>query len=105
MITTPEAAESNLKTCVYDIGSLTGDRGADFDSIIDAIVSCVATDTWSENGGGEAEIRPIKPGLIVVSQTAAVHEEVRNLLEALRKMRAAHKPAREIGCCQRAGCG
>jgi hypothetical protein len=92
MITTPEAAESNLKTCVYDIGSLTGDRGADFDSIIDAIVSCVATDTWSENGGGEAEIRPIKPGLIVVSQTAAVHEEVRNLLEALRKMRGAHKP-------------
>ena len=92
MITTPEAAESNLKTCVYDIGSLTGDRGADFDSIIDAIVSCVATDTWSENGGGEAEIRPVKPGLIVVSQTAAVHEEVRNLLEALRKMRAAHKP-------------
>jgi hypothetical protein len=93
MITTPEAAESNLKTCVYDIGSLTGDPGADFDPIIDAIVSCVATDTWSENGGGEAEIRPIKPGLIVVSQTAAVHEEVRNLLEALRKMQAAHKPA------------
>jgi hypothetical protein len=92
MITTPQAAEANLKTCVYDVGSLIGDRGGDFDSIIDAIVSCVATDTWSENGGGEAEIRPIKPGLLVISQTAAVHEEVRNLLEALRKMRAAHKP-------------
>lgn len=88
MITTPQKAEENLTTCVYDIASLAGERDAQMDSIVDSIVSCVATDTWSENGGGEAKIRPIKPGILVISQTATVHEEIRNLLEALRKTRA-----------------
>ena len=32
---------------------------ADFDSLIDLIVSTVATDTWAENGGGQAEITAI----------------------------------------------
>lgn len=88
MITTPQKAEENLTTCVYDVSSLAGERDAQIDSIIDSIVSCVSTDTWSENGGCQAEIRPIKPGMLVISQTAAVHEEIRSLLETLRKMRA-----------------
>lgn len=99
MVTTPEKAEANLTTCVYDVSSLAGERDAQIDSIIDSIVSCVSTDTWSENGGGQAEIRPIKPGMLVISQTAAVHEEIRNLLETLRKMRAktATNPAEAAG--------
>ena len=55
--------------------------------LIDAIVSCVATETWAENGGGEAEVRWIKPGFLVVSQTQAVHEEVRALLATIRDVR------------------
>ncbi len=38
---------------------------ADFDSLIDLIQSTVATETWAENGGGEAEIRPFPTGVLV----------------------------------------
>jgi hypothetical protein len=42
-----------------------GAANADFDSLIDLIVSTVATDTWAENGGGAAEIRPFPGGVLV----------------------------------------
>ena len=42
-----------------------GAANADFDSLIDLIVSTVATDTWAENGGGTAEIRPFPGGVLV----------------------------------------
>jgi hypothetical protein len=52
------------------------------------IRSCVSTDTWAKNGGGQAEIREITPDLLVISQTSAVHEEIRDLLSAIRKVHA-----------------
>ena len=42
-----------------------GAANADFDSLIDLIVSTVSTETWAENGGGEAEIRPFPTGVLV----------------------------------------
>ena len=42
-----------------------GSQNADFDSLIDLIVSTVATETWSENGGGQAEVRPFYNGVLV----------------------------------------
>ena len=42
-----------------------GAANADFDSLIDLIVSTVSTETWAENGGGEAEIRPFPNGVLV----------------------------------------
>lgn len=57
-----------------------GGTNADFDSLIDLIVSTVATESWAENGGGEAEIRPFPGGVYVdaegVLQTASVKEDV-----------------------------
>ena len=41
-----------------DTGNGAASANADFDSLIDLIQSTVATETWAENGGGEAEIRP-----------------------------------------------
>src|SRR5262249_42168202 len=38
---------------------------ADFDSLIDLITSTVATESWAENGGGQAEIRPFPTGVMV----------------------------------------
>jgi hypothetical protein len=38
---------------------------ADFDSLIDLIQSTIATETWAENGGGTAEIRPFPGGVLV----------------------------------------
>jgi hypothetical protein len=88
LITTEEEAERQLVTCVYDVEGLIDEGHPEsLDSLIDSIVTCVATETWAENGGGEAEVRPLKPGLLVISQTQAVQEEVAGLLAAIRKMR------------------
>jgi general secretion pathway protein D len=68
-------------------GGLGAGANADFDSLIDLIVSTVSTETWAENGGGEAEIRPFPTNLsLVISQTQAVHEEIADLLAQLRRL-------------------
>ena len=38
---------------------------ADFDSLIDLIESTIATETWAETGGGNAEIQPFPTGVMV----------------------------------------
>jgi hypothetical protein len=42
-----------------------GAANADFDSLIDLIESTIAPDTWSQNGGGAADIRPFPTGVLV----------------------------------------
>ncbi|NOY40524.1 MAG: general secretion pathway protein GspD [Planctomycetes bacterium] len=68
-------------------GGLGGAASADFDSLIDLIVSTVAFDSWMENGTGEGEIQPFPTNLsLVISQTQRVHEEIADLLEQLRRL-------------------
>ena len=56
-------------------GGLGGAAQADFDSLIDLIVSTVEFDSWMENGTGEGEIQPFPTNLsLVISQTQRVHE-------------------------------
>ncbi|MEQ8849395.1 DUF1598 domain-containing protein [Botrimarina sp.] len=45
------------------VGQQGGAAGADFDALIELVTSTVAPDTWAENGGGEAEIRPFPTGV------------------------------------------
>jgi general secretion pathway protein D len=85
------APTSGMSPSTVPIGAGPGGMGAganaDFDSLIDLIVSTVSTDTWAENGGGEAEIRPFPTNLsLVISQTQAVHEEIADLLQQLRRL-------------------
>jgi hypothetical protein len=88
MITTSEEAEKHLDTCVYNVHGLVVDGDPQsMKALIDAIQDCVASETWAANGGGQAKIGPLRPGLLVVSQTPAIHEQVRGLLAAVRKMR------------------
>jgi general secretion pathway protein D len=87
----PGAAANGVSPATVPIGAGPGGMGgganADFDSLIDLIVSTVATETWAENGGGEAEVRPFPTNLsLVISQTQAVHEEIADLLEQLRRL-------------------
>ncbi|MEM1304080.1 MAG: hypothetical protein AAGG46_04255, partial [Planctomycetota bacterium] len=64
-----------------------GGVDADFDSLIDLIISTVASETWAENGGGEAEIRPYFNNLsLVISQTQDAHDQIADLLEQLRRL-------------------
>lgn len=84
LITTQEEAESRLTVAVYPVSDLlTGKK--ELAELIDVLSSTVASETWAVNGGGEAEIRSLSSGLLVVGQTQAVHEELANVLTAIRK--------------------
>jgi hypothetical protein len=93
VITTPEEAETELLLCVYDVRDLVNARSntKDLEKLANVVVACIACETWAKHGGGEAEIRPLRPGLLVVSQTRAVHEEIAGLFAAMRKI--LHGPA------------
>lgn len=67
-------------------GGLGGGAMADFDSLIDLIVSTVRPTTW-DDVGGPGSIAPFETNLsLVVSQTQEVHEELADLLEQLRRL-------------------
>lgn len=103
LITSEEEALTRLVVAVYPVGDIlavkegyesaveendgkTKKRGVeDMDGLINVIISTVAPDSWLENGGGEADIRPLQPGLLIISQTADVHERIQHLLAALRQ--------------------
>ncbi|TWT37096.1 hypothetical protein KOR34_20430 [Posidoniimonas corsicana] len=93
VITTEEEAETKLVTRVYPIGDFlaverslrAGRYGGPVDGLLDTIVSTIAAETWAENGGGEAEVRPLLAAqALVISQTQQVHLEIEQLLHDLR---------------------
>lgn len=103
LITSEEEALTRLVVGVYPVGDIlavkTDDRAGKQDEgehesdpkpeeiewLIDSILATVASDTWVENGGPEADIRALQPGLLIVSQTADVHEQIQMFLAALRR--------------------
>jgi hypothetical protein len=92
MITSPEEAESCVKVCVYDIRDLVAaGQPKAMQALVDGIVSCTARDGWASHGG-DGEIRPVPPNLLVISQTPVVHDEIRGLLAAIRKLRRTPAP-------------
>ncbi len=85
--TNPGGGQPPISSGVGGPGGLGGAAAADFDSLIDLIVSTVEFDSWMENGTGEGEIRPFPTNLsLVISQTQSVHEKVADLLEQLRRL-------------------
>lgn len=98
LITTPDKSEADLLTCVYDVRDLAitataaPTKGASppaYDSRLAVVITkCIAKDTWSKNGGGNAEIQALGPDLLVISQTRAVHEKIQNLLSAIRRLKS-----------------
>ena len=97
-ITSPQVAESRLKTKVYDVADLVSSAGdsdeepSEFSALIEVIQTAVDPRLWDENGGS-GSIREFKGAgikAIVVSQTENAHDELADLLEQLRAIRAAH---------------
>lgn len=81
------AGGSNMPLSTGGPGGAGGAASADFDSLIDLIVSTVEHESWMENGTGEGEIQPFPTNLsLVVSQTQRVHEKIADLLEQLRRL-------------------
>ncbi|HYO24386.1 MAG TPA: hypothetical protein VEQ85_05495, partial [Lacipirellulaceae bacterium] len=60
---------------------------ADFDRLIDLVVSTIDVESWQRNGTGEGEIMPFpRNSSLVVSQTRRVHQQIAELLEQLRSI-------------------
>jgi hypothetical protein len=88
---------SNMKTYirkVYPVGDLIGSRpdgtvsAADFDNLIDLLLTTVSSDSWMESGTGEGELQPFPTNKsLVISQTQFHHEKIANFLEGLRKLK------------------
>jgi hypothetical protein len=98
MITTPEEAELQLITRVYDVGKLVtvqdqdGRQWQDFDSLIRAITPTVAPESWADVGG-PGTIAPLEyrgAVVLIVRQTHEVHAQLVKLLEELTKIAAAY---------------
>lgn len=97
LITTQEAADTRLSICAYPVRDLIdlsyepteaekkSGRPAELVPIANTITSTIAADTWAESGKGGADLVAIRPGVLVISQTQAVHEEIRNALVAIRR--------------------
>ena len=83
-----------MLACVYDVRDLIGRNqgNKNLHALVDTITSCVARETWAANGKGEAEIKDLQPGLLVIAQTQAVHEDIGKLLTLIRE--TAHQPNR-----------
>jgi Protein of unknown function (DUF1598) len=69
-----------------------GAANADFDSLIDLIESTVASDTWSENGGGTADIREFPEGVLVDAAGTLQLNRTRDSSADLARVRGAAPP-------------
>ncbi len=63
-----------------------GGGAADFDSLMNLIRTTIEPDTWVDNGG-QSRMEPYPGNLsLVVSTTSDVHEQIKELLESLRRL-------------------
>ena len=105
-ITTATAAQELLETRVYDVADLadSSEPGyTDIDSLIELITTIISPECWDEVGG-EGAIQIIEGNgiqAISVLQSFHAHEEIKNLLAALRT----HLPQKEDGKGKDAGDG
>jgi hypothetical protein len=90
LITTKSEAENILATRVYDVDDLVVvPGGANYEVLIDVLTSNLAPASWNE-AGGPGTVRECQlPGIhaLIVTQTQEVHEQIAELLAALRRVR------------------
>jgi hypothetical protein len=90
VITSMAQAEGILTTRIYDVrGIVDTDNGmADFDSLIDVVMSAIDQDTWDQYGGYNSLEAYQHDGtmLLVIPQTRDVHLKIEGLLEQLRRI-------------------
>ena len=85
VVTTPKVAETQLVVQTYKVRGLTEVSAGeipDTDSLIEVITSTVHPASWDEVGG-PGSVVPFQD-LLVIRQSAAIHEQIHDLLTALR---------------------
>lgn len=91
LITSEEEAQSRIEFRVYRVDDLIrADASGKLDAkrLMDLITTSVDQNAWQVNGGGGGTIRALPAGILVVSQTRRVHEEVAALLGEIRDVMA-----------------
>jgi hypothetical protein len=91
MITTPEEGERDTPTLIYPVqdflaqaGATTG-GGSGLADLVKLIESAVDPNSW-DAVGGSGVLEAVEPwGLLVISQTEEVHEEITALLQVARR--------------------
>ncbi len=97
LITTPEESENQLADRVFNVADLLGKRprddsanvGKSYDDLVRLITTSVEPDTWDEVGGPGAIEVAADWGLLIVSQTQDVQDQITNLLRTVRKNHSA----------------
>lgn len=96
LITNNDRANQFVTIAVYRVDELIdnetppeNEKDNPYSSLVKMITGCVARDTWTANGSGEGEIHLLRPGILVVSQTQIVQEQIVQLLDKLRMERTA----------------
>jgi len=84
VITTPEEAESKLRTRFYALEDIFHDPNPNYDVFIEMLTTCIEPESWEELGG-PASLAPLRNG-IVVSQTHPIHRRLQGLFAALRQV-------------------
>ncbi len=98
-ITTPEAAEGRLAVRHYNVADLVrvsnepGEAAYDYAKLVSLITTTLAPDSWDEVGGPGA-IDSIY-GSLVVDHTDDVHEQITQLLTAVRQVKRDHRVFQE----------
>jgi hypothetical protein len=94
VVTTREKCDEHLIVRVYPVADFLtassdgqGSEGEGFQELADTISSTVAPETWDTVGGQGAMRWLHSAGAMVVSQTRDVHEDIEDLLYALRAAR------------------
>ncbi|NQT36330.1 MAG: STN domain-containing protein, partial [Planctomycetes bacterium] len=90
VITTREKADQTLLYRLYPVrdlvspGGIADPAGYDFESLTEAITTCIRPESWSE---GKPYLPSVEIGgmaALLIEQTAEVHEEIAALLDKLR---------------------
>jgi hypothetical protein len=90
-ITTPEAARGRAVLSTYAVADLVVCEKGGEQFLIRVITNTVSPADWAEAGGtGTIDYHPLTQSL-VVRQTADVHEQIADLLAALRRLNEAQK--------------
>jgi len=88
--TTPEKANAEPSTIVYDVrdlvmsrpGAAFNEEDADYESLIDLVTTTLAPTTWDQSGGA-GSLKELR-GTLAISQKESVHDQIQSLFTALR---------------------
>ncbi len=87
---------SQIYVVSYPVGDLVTNpvtgiaTSADFDTLVELIVTTASPQDWMENGTGSGEIQPFPSNLsLIISQTRDNHQAIAKLLGQLRKAQPA----------------